>query len=506
MTRPMTSAFVQIRAAPRFRWTVLALAVTPAVAIALAVGGVSVPPFVISAWLVAAGLLGAVALVAPQDRRVIALIVGGAIAARLALGAVLLTFFHDAVFRVFDDTQRYIEIGGRIADGWRAGAPPDLFEIYRLTVAGYYYIVAALRYVVGPDELTIVAFNAALVALTAGLVYRLADRLGATPGERVIAAGVASFAPSVAFWSALPLKDTPITLILVAGVITALGLVGRRRFLALAALLATIVLMSWFRLYATLFISLAALAVIILERAWRTRPLWSLTVTALVVAVQIWTFQSPVGRQVALVATDLNELERHRELFDRGASSVGGGESGLPWQVFVTSPTPVVSSVATISPSGTTAPSSTSVPSPTPTFTPKPTRSPPANTVERVERYVELAVQEPLFVLQYLVLPVPFVTHGTLVAIAMPEMLVWYVLFPVSIFGLVLLLRRRRAPTLVLSLVTLAMAAVYGTIVSNAGSIMRYRAQAIVLLAIPMAVGILWIWRRARSRRASSRG
>jgi 4-amino-4-deoxy-L-arabinose transferase-like glycosyltransferase len=483
----------------------LAFALIPAVAVALAIGGVRVPPFVISAWLVAAGLLGAVALVAVPDRRVVAVIVGGAIAVRLALGAVLLTYFHDAVFRVFDDTQRYIEIGARIADGWRAGTPPDLFEIYRLTVAGYYYIVAALRYVVGPDELAIVAFNSTLVALTAGLVYQLADRLGAAPRERIIAVAIASFAPSVVFWSALPLKDTPITLILVAGLIAALELVGRRGFLALGALLATIVLMSWFRLYATLFISLAAFAVIVLSRAWRRQPLWSLTVAVLVVAVQIWTFQSPVGRQVSLAATDLNELDRQRELFDRGASSVGGGgEPGLPWQIFVTSPTPSAS-VAGVSPSSSQLPSSTVAPAPTPTSTPKPTRSPPANTAERIERYAELALQEPLFVLQYLALPVPFLTRGTLVVIAMPEMLLWYALFPVSIFGLWLLLRRRQAPAIVLGLVTLAMAAVYGTIVSNAGSIMRYRAQAIVLLAIPMAVGIVWIWRRFRARRAASR-
>src|SRR5438034_11580840 len=143
---------------PLVRWMALAIIIVPAVALAIAVGGVTVPAVGIACWLVGAGLLGAIKLVEPRDRRAVGLIVGSAIALRLALGAVLLTYFRDPLFVVFDDAQRYLEIGGKIGDGWRAGSPPDLWQIYGLTVAGYYYVVAILRYVVGPDEMTIIAF------------------------------------------------------------------------------------------------------------------------------------------------------------------------------------------------------------------------------------------------------------------------------------------------------------------------------------------------------------
>ena len=276
----MASGLLEMGVAPRVRWTALVFLLVATLAIALAFAGVAVPPFVIAVWLVCFGLLAAVALVEPADRPAVAMIVGGAIAMRLTLGAILLTYFRDEAFRVFDDTQRYLQIGGQIADGWRAGSPPDLFEIYRLTVAGYYYIVAVLRYIVGPDELAIIAFNSALAAITAGMVYRLASRLGAHGRERILAVAIASFAPSVVFWSALPLKDTPITFLLVAGVVISLELVGRQRVLALLALLATLVLMFG-RLYATLFIALAAAIVIVLEGAWRRQRLWSLTTAAL---------------------------------------------------------------------------------------------------------------------------------------------------------------------------------------------------------------------------------
>ena len=67
------------------RWMALAIIIVPAVALAIAVGGVTVPAVGIACWLVGAGLLGAIKLVEPRDRRAVGLIVGSAIALRLAI-------------------------------------------------------------------------------------------------------------------------------------------------------------------------------------------------------------------------------------------------------------------------------------------------------------------------------------------------------------------------------------------------------------------------------------
>ena len=39
------------------------------------------------------------------------------------------------------------------------------------------------------------------------------------------------------------------------------------------------------------------------------------------IAVQFWALQGQVGQQVSLAATDIQELERQRQLFDRGGSA-----------------------------------------------------------------------------------------------------------------------------------------------------------------------------------------
>jgi hypothetical protein len=68
-------------------------------------------------------------------------------------------------------------------------------------------------------------------------------------------------------------------------------------------------------------------------------------------------------------------------------------------------------------------------------------------------------------------------------------MIIWYLLLPTVLFGMVALWRRRPLPIALVVLVSLAIALTYGTIVSNAGSLLRYRAADIVLLAVPIAVG-----------------
>lgn len=462
----------------------IALVVLPLLGMtALAIAGVTVPWPLAAGWLVVVGLFGAAWLVDVEDRETTVAICSAAIGVRLALGLVLLTFFRAEIFHSFDDAGRYLDIGSQIAAGWRDGQPIDLLSLYGLTVAGYYYMVAAIRYVVGPELFVVLCANAAIASVTAGGVYRLAALLGASRKERVLAMTVASFIPSVVFWSALPLKDTPITLVLVVGLVAALQIATARRLGALVALLVAVALMAWFRLYATLFISFAAIALLIVRGTWLRAPAWAAVVVVSVLAVQVWTLQSPVGQQVTLAATDLDELQRQRDIFDRGASAPGGGEPVTRWDM------PAAASSASAA-GGSAAPASAA-----PSASASPVAAPAAQTIGgRLARYLELAVNEPIYILHFVLLPIPFVTPGHLVDLALPEMIVWYLAIPVAVVGFLLLFRRRPEPTVVVALTIAAMAVVYGTLVSNAGSIIRYRAQALVLLAIPIVVGALFLW------------
>jgi hypothetical protein len=80
-------------------------------------------------------------------------------------------------------------------------------------------------------------------------------------------------------------------------------------------------------------------------------------------------------------------------------------------------------------------------------------------------------------------------------------MFVWYLFLVAGVIGLWRLRQQRPLEATVLGLVVFAMAIVYGTIVSNAGSLIRYRAQGILLLALPIAIGCIWIWGRLAQRR-----
>src|SRR5207249_2366053 len=128
-----------------------------------------------------------------------------------------------------------------------------------------------------------------------------------------------------------------------------------------------------------------------------------------------------------------------------------------------------------------------------------------SSTNERIERYLDVVVRLPVAVALYFILPIPFVTPGGLVSAAIPEMILWYPCLILAAVGLWVIARRDRSLGLTIGLLLLAMAAVYGTIVSNAGSLMRYRAQGIVLLAIPISVGFLWVWQRLGEQRARQR-
>jgi hypothetical protein len=444
----------------------IVLALLPIVFLAVALAGLYVPALVVGLWLLSVPVFITWVAAASSDRAALLALVSATMLARVAVGAVLLAVMQKAVFHVFDDTVRYDEIGGAIAASWRAGTNPDLFRQYALSVAGFYYVVAAFDYLSEGGPLLIVTFNAAFAGATALLVNQLAVDLGVVRRSRLLAVTIASFMPSVLFWASIPLKDTLVSFLLVAGVVAAFHLAGRRGLIALGALSGSIVLLSTLRLYGTLFLVLIALLVIATMGLWRRRPIWSAVIVAVVATVQVYSFQGPVATQMLSAATEVAELERQQEIYGQGGSAPGAGASSAPAQTPI--PLPV-----------------------------------PSTSEERFGRYLGVLAHIPVAVMQYFVLPIPFVTPGALVLAALPEMLIWYPGLLLAAVGFWEIGRRKRAAGVVIIMLVLSMAAVYGTIVSNAGSLMRYRAQGVVLLAVPVAVGLVWLWQWQRQRRSA---
>ena len=492
-------------------------------------------------WLCAVPL-AVVTRVSPRaDRAVLTGIVAAAIAIRLVIAAVIDIVLADAVFGLFDDTVRYQEIGRVMADAWRAHGNADIYALYQLSVAGYFYIVAGLDLVCGGGPFLIAAFNAMLAGLTVPVIYWLAAELRATRPERLLATAVGTFMPSLVLWSAIPLKDSLVTAAFCLGILASFKLAsgrGIRPAVWIAALAIAIAVVASVRLYATFFLGLSALLGLIVTGAWRRRPAWALASLVVVAVVQFWALQGPVGTLIATVATDVNELDRIRGLFDQGGSSANG-KPGSTFSVSAvtprpatttapprttpspeptTAPPPSASAVVVASPTGSsqsstappTAPATSTASAPATASAPPTasTRSAPPSAApsapSAVSRYVALVARIPLSVAQFLVLPIPLITTGTTVKYAIPEMLIWYALLPFAIVGMLILWRRDRARTAALALLVVAVAALYGTFVGNAGSILRYRSQEIILLAIPIGVGVVTAWRAWRARRTAA--
>jgi len=423
-----------------------------AVLVIAAVIGVRIPAAVVAIWLLAIPVSAAVVVTPRTERLPVVALLTAAMAIRLSIGAIVLTFFHAQLFDVFKDTARYETIGAQVADAWDHGVSLDLYQTLAISTPGYYYVVAALDRVAGHNEMLVVAFNAGAAAVCALLVHQLALRTGLDRTMRITAAAIAAFAPSVVFWGSVPLKDALVSALIVAAVLSALALSGGRSGVALITISVTSLALSTLRIYATLFVTLAVLVVIIGRALWRSRPLWSLAVLAFVVLLQIYALVGPAGLQLVTSIGDPAELARLRELYSGGTSGVDEGESLLP------------------------------------------------GPGSGIGGYVSLLLRAPYFVALFALLPIPGVTSGRLVPLAVPEMPLWYEGCVAACYGLVLLWRRDHTASFVIGVTVLAMAFLEGAVVSNAGTMIRERAPAIELLAVPMALAVVGLVRRARAR------
>jgi hypothetical protein len=95
----------------------------------------------------------------------------------------------------------------------------------------------------------------------------------------------------------------------------------------------------------------------------------------------------------------------------------------------------------------------------------------------------------PLGVAMLLFSPFPWQLTSMRAALAVPETLVWWLLFPATIRGLRFAITRRFASTAPIILFTFALIPAYALIHGNVGSGFRQRAQIFVLLFIFTALG-----------------
>lgn len=508
-----------------------------------------------AAVLCAAGVIAIAWLVAgPADRRWVVLWTLLAITAREVLvGVVDVALLSRGALWYAPDEHVYIEHAYAIWQHWLDPQAPYVSDPY--STSWYIHGIARLYFLLGAENLVIVKLiNTSLAVIACLLGYRVMRNLG-MPGARWALVLLLAF-PSVAFWSALTLKDAYVIFFLIGSLWAASEFIRRHSPLWLALALLALEPLETVRLYMLVTGALALLAVPFALARWRERLL---TGGALVVAVYVLFaivqpfrdlgpnfFYIPIALRGAVAQGARSSFVEPKPVFD--------GQPGQRFQVAVVSgatPAPgVTPQVIEVQPGAaivfeSSTPTVTAAPGqPTPavvrpgdiivigTAQPRPgaTRSPatPTPAVETATPTPQVIIIEPaarntvglstdvdpdqstfqgslatnvrhlpVGITYTLLAPFPWTARSLEQFATIPELLIWYVCLALAAVGFSVLLRRRdlRYAHGVAAIIGLVI--VLSLISANTGTLIRSRAMLIPYVLLLSGVGIDWLLRRS---------
>ncbi|HSE33828.1 MAG TPA: glycosyltransferase family 39 protein [Pyrinomonadaceae bacterium] len=312
---------------------------------------------------------------------------------------------------------------------------------------GMIYLVAGVYSVIGRNMLAIQYINAAVGAVTAGVIFQIAEHLFNNIRVSKLSALLTAFFPSLILWSSQALKDSLIVMALALGILATLRLMKEVKPQWIAVLTGCLLILISLRFY--IFYMMVASVV-----------------GAFVVGMKAANAKSFLQRFVAvaligLAITWFGVLRSASEQFDRYANleaiqrsrldMASTAESGFGKDVDVRT----TSGALTVIPVG----------------------------------------------LVYLMFaPFPWQLASLRQSIALPEMIVWWCCFPLLVLGLWYGMKHRLqqiSPILIFtSMLTLA----YSLFQGNVGTAYRQRSQLLVFYFIFVAVGAILLKERAENK------
>jgi hypothetical protein len=493
----------------------------------------------------------------PADRRWVLLWTLLAITGREVLvGGVDVLLLRRGALWYAPDEHVYIEHAYALYQHWVDPAAPFAPDPY--TASWYVHGMARLYLLLGGENLVVIKLINTSLAVIAGLLgYRVMKNL-AMPGARWALVLLLAF-PSVAFWSALTLKDAYVIFFLIGSLWAASEFIRSRNWIWLPVALLSLEPLETVRLYMLATGALALLAVPLAVKRWRDRLLSAVALLAgvYVLFAIVQPFKD-LGPNIFYIPIEL------RADVARGARSsfvepapVINGEPGQQFQVNVTSgatplpgstprmiavqpgaaivveqpgiattpapttagqPTPAVVRPGDIIVIATPSPASISPSVPPPTVTPAipaPTRTPQAVTIEaEAKNTVGLSTQVdpdkdsfqgslatnvrhlPIGIIYTLFAPFPWTDRTFEQLVTLPEMLIWYVCVVLALIGFIALLRKRDLRYSHGVAAIIGLVIVLSLISANVGTLLRSRAMLIPYVLLLTGVGIDWLMRR----------
>jgi 4-amino-4-deoxy-L-arabinose transferase-like glycosyltransferase len=372
----------------------------------------------------------------------------GALLVRMLIGAVIYRFELQGFFG--GDALTYDALGDALVHVWHGDLsykdafPPEVGK----TFWGMPYFVALIYTLVGHNQLATQFVNAVLGAATAPIMYLCARQIFNNQQVSRLTALLVAFFPSLVLWSAQGLKDGPIVFLLALAMLASLRLGEKISFRYLALLFVALLGLLGLRFY-IFYMMLAAVggAFVIGMRQLSAQSL--LRQFALVISIGLaltyWGVLHTASEQY-LNYGSLENVQRIRsDLSGEGASSAFGKDVDI-------------------------------------------------STTSGALSIIPLGLVYLLFA------PFPWQIANLRQLITLPEMLVWWSLFPLLILGLWFTLKYRLRQALPILLFTMMLTLAYSVFQGNVGTAYRQRAQLLIFYFMFVAVGYVLLRERSEER------
>ena len=403
------------------------------------------------AGLAAALLCGWLTLQVNEDKRFLLRLFTAAVIVRWLLASII--YYSSLQEFLGGDSVTYDFFGYALSQSWSGLFDPNDHFLVSFTSLnrpgwGMYYFVASLYYIIGHNEFALQLINGVLGAFTCVAVYRIS--MFVYPEQRVarMAALMTAFAPSLILWSSQALKDAPIVLCLCLCTLYTLKLRARWNLQSFLLLLIYLFCLYSLRHYA-FYIIFVAIAGTFVFAAARFTPLRILQGAIFIIVIGV-AFVYFGGGDVAEQAFDLKRIQSGRVWSAKVATSGFGGD------VDITDPQAALSFL-------------------------------------------------PIGILYVLFAPFPWMVTNVRQLITLPELLAWWLLFPMMIKGYWYVLKHRLKESFAICVFIVGLIFAYALYQSNAGTAYRHRAQLYGFFFVFMSVG-LELRRIAKSRRLARPG
>ncbi|HYY42020.1 MAG TPA: glycosyltransferase family 39 protein, partial [Pyrinomonadaceae bacterium] len=406
-------------------------------------------PAVLLCAVLAVGAGAIIRRVGGSERTFLVQLFVGALLVRVLIGTLIFAFELQNFFG--GDALTYDQLGYATWRIWLGEMRyKEVLSTSFDTFWGMPYYVASIYTLVGHNLLAVQFVNALLGAATAPAVYMCARHIFSNQQVARLTGLLVGFFPSLVLWSAQGLKDGPIVFLLALAMLATLRLGERlslKYFVVLLAALAGLLGLRFYIFY-MMIIAIGGAFIIGMQRL-TAQGLFRQV--GLLVGIGLALTYWGVLRTARAQYEDYGSLESVQR--SRSDLSGGGAQSAFGKDVDVSTAGGALSAI-------------------------------------------------PLGLVYLLFAPFPWQLANLRQSITLPEMLVWWSLFPLLVLGLWFTLKYRLRQALPILLFTTMLTLAYSVFQGNVGTAYRQRAQIVIFYFMFVAVGYVLLKERREERQA----